>query len=45
MPLRANTGIRPHPPAKWLINGKDGAVKSDHTLQLHRGAGNEYQLR
>jgi hypothetical protein len=37
--LQASAGIRPHPPAKWPISAKDGAVKSDHTLPLRRGAG------
>jgi hypothetical protein len=39
MLLQASAGIRPCPPAKWPISAKDGAVKSDHTLQLRRGEG------
>jgi hypothetical protein len=32
-------GMRSINPAKSSISAKDGAVKSDHTLQLRRGAG------
>jgi len=39
MLLQASTGIRPRLPVNWLICAKDGAVQSDHTLQLRRGEG------